>query len=108
MAKKLFAHFAKIEIRKWVKWSSTKSEKQSKIIETIRFTQNCGCGHLPEVRSFTKGYNKRALTGKILVFWTDGRLLEVVANERWSHMEVLMYHKMNFNSLCSPRKQGVG
>ena len=29
----------------------------------------------------------RALTGKILVFWIGGRLREVVAYERWSHME---------------------
>ena len=87
------------------------SYKRRKTIEkykTIRFTQNCGCGHLPEVRSFTRGYNNRALTGKILVVWIDGCLREVVANARWSHMEALMYHRMNFNSLCLPRKQGVG
>ena len=29
----------------------------------------------------------RAMTGKILVFWIGGRLREVVAYERWSHME---------------------
>ena len=28
--------------------------------------------------------------------------------ERWSHMKVLMYHKMNFNSPHLPRKQGMG
>ena len=29
----------------------------------------------------------KALTGKILVFWIGRRLREVVAYERWSHME---------------------
>ena len=37
---------------------------------------------------FTRGSNCKALTGKILVFWIGSRLLEVVAYERWSHMEV--------------------
>ena len=37
--------------------------------------------------------NCKALTGKILVFWIGGlnRLWEVVAYERWSHMEVQLY-----------------
>ena len=56
----------------------------------------------------TRGYNKRALTGKILVLWIDGHLWQVVDYERWSHMKVLMYHKMNFNSPHLPRKQGMG
>ena len=38
--------------------------------------------------SFTRGSNCKALTGKVLVFWIGGRLWEVVAYERWSHMEV--------------------
>ena len=38
--------------------------------------------------SFTGGSNRRALTGKIFVFWIGGRLWEVVAYEGWSHMEV--------------------
>ena len=37
------------------------------------------------------GSNSKALTGKILVFWTGGRLWEAVAYERWSHMEVQLY-----------------
>ena len=37
---------------------------------------------------FTRGSNCKALTGKILVFWMGGRLREVVASERWLHMEV--------------------
>ena len=37
---------------------------------------------------FTRGSNCKALTGKILVFWMGGRLREVVAYERWLHMEV--------------------
>ena len=35
--------------------------------------------------------NCKALTGKILVFWIGGRLWEVVAYKRWSHMEVQLY-----------------
>ena len=31
------------------------------------------------------------LTGKNLVFWKNGRLGEVVAYERWSHIEVRLY-----------------
>ena len=63
--------------------------------------QNFGCGRLPEVAiNFIRGYNNMALTGKILVLWIDGHLQEVVANARWSHKEALMYHIMNFNSLC--------
>ena len=38
--------------------------------------------------SFTRGSNCEVLTGKILVFWIGGCLWEVVAYERWSHMEV--------------------
>ena len=42
--------------------------------------------------SFTRGYNCKALTGKILVFWIgDSRLWEAVTYERWSHMEVQLY-----------------
>ena len=41
--------------------------------------------------SFTRGSNCKALTGKILVFWIGGNLLEVVAYKRWSHMEVRLY-----------------
>ena len=37
---------------------------------------------------FTRGSNCKALTGKILVFWMGGHLREVVAYERWLHMEV--------------------
>ena len=41
--------------------------------------------------SFTIGSNCKALTGKILVFRIGGRLWEVVAYEKWSHMEVRLY-----------------
>ena len=44
--------------------------------------------------SFTKGSNCKALTGEVLVFWISGRLWEVVAYERWSHMEVYCNPKM--------------
>ena len=42
-------------------------------------------------RSFTRGSNYKAMTGKILVFWINGRLWEVVAYKRLSHMEVRLY-----------------
>ena len=41
--------------------------------------------------SFARGSNFKALTGKVLVFWIGGRLWEVVAYERWSHMDVRVY-----------------
>ena len=41
--------------------------------------------------AFTISSNFKALTGKILVFWIAGRLWEVVAYEKWSHMEVAHY-----------------
>ena len=44
--------------------------------------------------SFTRGSNCKVLTGKVLVFWIGGRLWEVVANERWLHMEVRLYSEM--------------
>ena len=40
--------------------------------------------------SFTRGYCK-ALTGKILMLWIGGGMWEVVAYERWPHMEVQLY-----------------
>ena len=42
--------------------------------------------------SFTRSSNYRALTDKVLVFWINGRLLEVVAYKRWSHREVRLYY----------------
>ena len=41
--------------------------------------------------SFTRGSNCKALTGKILKFWLDSHLWEVVAYERWLHTEVQLY-----------------
>ena len=41
--------------------------------------------------SFIRGSNCEALTGKIAVYWFGGDLWEVVAYERWSHMEVQLY-----------------
>ena len=32
--------------------------------------------------SFTRGFNSKALAGKILVFWIGGRLWETIAYER--------------------------
>ena len=45
--------------------------------------------------SFTTGSNCRALTGNVLVFWIGGRLWEVVAYAKWSHMEV----RLNLNAI---------
>ena len=59
-----------------------------------------GRGRLHEVQSFYRGSNCKALAGKILVFWIDGRLCEVVAYERWSLMEVRLY-VVNFDKICS-------
>ena len=40
---------------------------------------------------FTRSSTCKAFTRKVLVFWIGGRLREVVAYERWSHMEVRLY-----------------
>ena len=40
---------------------------------------------------FTRSSNCKAFTGKVLVLWIGGSLREVVAYERWSHMEVGLY-----------------
>ena len=40
---------------------------------------------------FTRSSNCKAFTGKVLVFWIGGRLREVVAYEKCSHMEVRLY-----------------
>ena len=46
--------------------------------------------------SLTRGSNCKAVTGKVLVheFWIGGLLWEVFAYERWSHMEVRLYHQL--------------
>ena len=44
--------------------------------------------------SFTRGSNCKASTGNVLVFRIGGRLWDVIAYERWSHMEVRLY--LNF------------
>ena len=49
------------------------------------------------------GSNYRALTGKNLVFWIGGRLWEVVAYERWSHMEVRLLTPAGFEGLRTLR-----
>ena len=40
---------------------------------------------------FTRGYNCKVLTGKVLVFWMGSRLWEMVTYMKWSHMEVRLY-----------------
>ena len=53
--------------------------------------------------SFTRSSNCMSLTGKVLVFWIGGRLWEVVAYERWSHMEVRPHFLMVFHKLASEK-----
>ena len=49
--------------------------------------------------SFTRGSYCKALSGKILVFWIGGRLWEVVAYARRSHMEIKLRCKRLFTIL---------
>ena len=45
---------------------------------------------------FTRGYNCKVLTGKVSVFWMDGRLWQMVTYMKWSHREVRLYeHSCN-------------
>ena len=46
-----------------------------------------------------QGSNYRAMAVKNLVFWIGGRLWEVVANERWSHLEVRLYLNSSFRGM---------
>ena len=57
--------------------------------------------------SFTRDSNCKSLTGKVLVFWIGRCSWEVVAYERWPHMEVDLHYMVrmflallqdNFNS----------
>ena len=50
-------------------------------------TSESGCGCLQEVVIYER-FQLKGLTTKNLVFWIGGRLWEVVAYKRWSHMEV--------------------
>ena len=43
---------------------------------------------------FMRGSNDRAFTGKILVFWISGRLWEVAAYKKWSHLEVRLQSQL--------------
>ena len=45
--------------------------------------------------SFTGGSNFKALTGKVLVFWTGGRLWEVVAHGGPSVYDIGLFHAHN-------------
>ena len=56
--------------------------------EKCSFTTVSNCSQLCSVCS--------DLTGEILVFWIDGRLWEVVAYDRWFHVEVI-YLFTNFS-----------
>ena len=85
-----------------VKWSLTRGEKQWKIINH-RAQKVVAVTVAYRRWSFTGGSNCNALTGKILVFWIGGRLWEMVAYERWSHMAGQLYNinPENFY-LCLP------
>ena len=69
-------HTANIEIRDCVKLSSGPKKWSRSSTGGARLLKSCNC---------------KGLTGKILVFWIGGRLCEVVAYKRWSHMEVRLY-----------------
>lgn len=56
--------------------SQAKRLKTMENYETV--SPKNGRGRLREMLSYTRGCNYRASTGKILVFWTGGRLWEVV------------------------------
>ena len=43
---------------------------------------------------FTRGSNREVLTRKVLKFWIGGSLWEMVAYERWSHIQVQLYVKV--------------
>ena len=55
--------------------------------------------------SFERNSNCRALTGKNLVFWISGRVWKVIAYERWSHIEVRLYHvySLLLSVSCGPQ-----
>ena len=77
-----------------VKRSLTRGLKQWKLL-TVRPKK--WSRSLTEGGRLLEGYNCKTSTGKIWVFWIGGRLWEVVARERWSHMEVRLYLRA---SLC--------
>ena len=86
-------HTANKEIRECIKWSLTRSLKKCRKIIHRQAQKVVAVAY--RRWSFTRGSNFNALTGKILVFWIGGRLWEMVAygEERWSHMEVRLYHE---------------
>ena len=52
--------------------------------------------------SFAGGSNCKALAKKSLVFWIGGRLLEVVAYKRWSHMQPGLYLDSHQDFISAP------
>ena len=52
--------------------------------------------------SFAGGSNCKALAKKSLVFWIGGRLLEVVAYKRWSHMQPGLYLDAHQDFISAP------
>ena len=81
---------ANIEIRECVKWSLQEVKTKENHILSGPKTLLVAVAY--RRWSFTRGSNSgcncKALTGKVVVFWTSGRLWELAAYERWSHMEV--------------------
>ena len=72
-------HTAKTEIRECVKWSLTKEVKNNRKSITVR-PKKWSRAVAHRRWSFTRASNCKALTGKVLVFWIGGHLLEVVAH----------------------------
>ena len=61
-------------------------------LQEVKNNEKLECRHLKKwSRSLTRGSNYRALTGKYLMFWIGGRLREVIAYERLSHMELRLH-----------------
>ena len=52
--------------------------------------------------SFAGGSHTKALAKKILVFWTGGRLWEVVAYNRLSHMQPGLYLDSHQDFISAP------
>ena len=60
-------------------------------LQQVKSNEKLKFRHPKTWQSLTRGSNYCSLTGKKLVLWIVGRLCEVVAYERWSHMEVRLY-----------------
>ena len=92
-------HTANIEIRECVKWSLTGGENNGKSL--TRQAQKVVVVAYGR-RSFTRGSSCKALIEKVLVVWIGGRLWEVVAYERCSHIEPRLYLDSHSDFISAP------